>query len=130
MNAVARAMPRWGLGLVLLAAGLLKGADPAEFVRQVGTYGLLVGLPYDAAVNRFVDAKVVSHGQRSVTAVEYPLNVNTASLRALSALPGIGAKRAARIVRARPFGSLPEFAASLDDPSVADRVASFVGLAA
>src|SRR6058998_1942576 len=44
--------------------------------RQVGTYGLLVGLPYDAPVDRFVDAKVVSHGQRSVTAVEYPLYVN------------------------------------------------------
>ena len=98
--------------------------------RQVGTYGLLVGLPYDAAVDRFVNAKVVSHGQRSLTAVEYPLDVNRASLRAISALPGIGAKRAARIVRARPFGSFPELAASLDDPSVAERVAPFVGLAA
>jgi len=98
--------------------------------RQVGTYGLLVGFPYDAAVDRFVNAKVVSHGQRSLTAVEYPLDVNRASLRAISALPGIGAKRAARIVRARPFGSFPELAASLDDPSVAERVAPFVGLAA
>ena len=98
--------------------------------RQVGTYGLLVGLPYDAPVDRFVDAKVVSHGQRSLTAVEYPLDVNTASLRAICALPGIGAKRAARIVRARPFGSMPQFAASLDDPAVADRVAPYVGIAA
>ena len=98
--------------------------------RQIGTYGLLVGLPYDAIVERFVDAKVVSHGQRSLTAVEYPLDVNAASLRAISALPGIGAKRAARIVRARPFGSLPELAASLDDPSIAERLGPFVGLAA
>src|SRR5437867_6065725 len=98
--------------------------------RQIGTYGLLVGLPYDANVERFVDAKVVSHGQRSLTAVEYPLDVNAASLRAISALPGIGAKRAARIVRARPFGSLPELAASLDDPSIAERLGPFVGLAA
>src|SRR3989442_6518467 len=60
--------------------------------RQVGTYGLLVGLPYDAPVDRFVDAKVVSHGQRSLTAVEYPLDVNTASLPASCALPGIEAK--------------------------------------
>ena len=100
------------------------------FGRQVGTYGLLVGLPYDAAVDRFVDAKVVSHGQRSLTAIEYPLDVNRASLRALSALPGIGAKRAARIVRARPFDSWSKFAASLDDPAVAERVAPFLGLGA
>src|SRR5207249_1075112 len=98
--------------------------------RQIGTYGLLVGLPYDAAVDRFVDAKVVSHGQRSLTAIEYPLDVNRASMRAISALPGIGAKRAARIMRARPFDSWPKFAASLDDPTVAERVAPFVGLAA
>ncbi len=98
--------------------------------RQIATYGLLVGLPYDAAVDRFVDAKVVSHGQRSLTAIEYPLDVNRASMRAISALPGIGAKRAARILRARPFDSWLKFAASLDDPAVAERVAPFVGLAA
>ncbi len=98
--------------------------------RQIGTYGLLVGLPYDSATDRFVDVKVVSHGQRSLTAVEYPLDVNRASMRAISALPGIGAKRAARIMRARPFASWPELAASLDDPAVAERIAPFVGLAA
>ncbi len=98
--------------------------------RQIGTYPILVGLPYDAPLNRFVDVRVTSHGQRSLTAVEYPLDVNRAPLAALSALPGIGAKRAARIVRARPFDSLPAFVASLDDPAVADRVAPFLRLAA
>ena len=68
--------------------------------RQIGTYAILVGLPYHPPLNRFVDVRVVSHGQRSVTAVEYPLDVNHAPLAAISALPGIGAKRAARIVRA------------------------------
>ncbi len=98
--------------------------------RQIGTYPILVGLPYDAPLNRFVDVRVTSHGQRSLTAVEYPLDVNRAPLAAISALPGIGAKRAARIVRARPFDSLPAFVASLDDPAVADRVAPFLRLAA
>jgi len=98
--------------------------------RQIGTYPILVGLPYDTVQNRFVDVRVVSHGQRSLTAVEYPFDVNHASLAAITALPGIGAKRAARIVRARPFDSWPSFAASLDDPSVAERLAPFLGLAA
>jgi radical SAM superfamily enzyme with C-terminal helix-hairpin-helix motif len=98
--------------------------------RQIGTYPILVGVPYVAGLNRFVNVRVVSHGQRSLTAIEYPLDVNRAPLAAITALPGIGAKRAARIVRARPFDSWPAFAASLDDPAVADRVAPFLGLAA
>ncbi len=101
-----------------------------SYGRQIGTYPILVGLPYDAPLNRFVDVRVTSHGQRSLTAVEFPLDVNRASLAAISALPGIGAKRAARIVRARPFDSWPAFAASLDDPAVAERLAPFLGLAA
>jgi len=100
------------------------------FGRQVGTYGLLVGFAYDVPLNQFVDVKVTAHGQRSLTAVEYPFNVNSATLRAISALPGIGAKRAARIVRSRPFLSLATFSAALDDPRVAERVAPYLGLAA
>jgi len=100
------------------------------FGRQVATYGLLVGLPYDVPRDRFVDVKVTGHGQRSLTAVEYPFDVNRASMRAIASLPGIGDKRAARIVRARPFASMADLAAALDDPTVADRVASYVGLAA
>ncbi|MEK6986504.1 MAG: helix-hairpin-helix domain-containing protein [Candidatus Thermoplasmatota archaeon] len=96
--------------------------------RQIGTYPILVGLPYDLDVNRFVDVKITSHGQRSVTAVEFPLDVNRASLKALEALPGVGAKRAARIVRRRPFATLAELAAALDDAAVVEGVRSFVGL--
>jgi len=100
------------------------------FGRQVATYGLLVGVPYDMPLNRFVDVKVTGHGQRSLTGVEYPFDVNSASMRAIASLPGIGEKRAARIVRARPFASRSAFAAALDDPAVADRVSSYIGLAA
>ncbi|OGS64054.1 MAG: hypothetical protein A3K59_08790 [Euryarchaeota archaeon RBG_19FT_COMBO_69_17] len=96
--------------------------------RQIGTYPILVGLPYDLDVNRFMDVKITSHGARSVTAVEFPLDVNRASLKALEALPGVGAKRAARIVRHRPFANLAGLAAALDDTAVVEGVRSFVGL--
>jgi len=116
-------------GTVLRNVFLEMEDGRVTYGRQIGTYPILVGLPYHPTLNRFVDVRVVSHGQRSLTAVEYPLDVNHAPLGAITALPGIGAKRAARIVRARPFDSLPAFAASLDDPEVADRVAPFLGLA-
>src|SRR3989441_978999 len=117
-------------GTVLRDVFLELHEGHVTYGRQIGTYPILVGLPYDASANQFVDVRVVSHGQRSLTAIEYPLDVNRAPMAAISALPGIGAKRAARIIRARPFDSLPAFAASLDDPAVADRVAAFLHLAA
>lgn len=116
-------------GTVLRDVYLEMRVGHVTYGRQVGSYALLVGLSYDAAPNRFVDVRVASHGQRSLTGIEYPLDVNTASMRAISALPGIGAKRAARIIRARPFGSMTEFTACLDDPAVAERVAPFLGFA-
>ncbi|HKW43665.1 MAG TPA: radical SAM protein [Thermoplasmata archaeon] len=117
-------------GTVLRSVFLEIQDGHVTYGRQIGTYPILVGLPYESPLNRFVDARVVSHGQRSITAIEYPLDVNRAPMAAISALPGIGAKRAARIIRARPFESFPAFAASLDDPAAADRVAPFLGLAA
>jgi len=96
------------------------------FGRQVATYGLLVGIPYDLPLGKFFDVKVTEHGQRSITAVEHPLDVNRASLHALTAIPGIGAKRAARLVRARPFRSEAEVVGALDDPAAASRALEFV----
>ncbi len=43
MTSLVRILSRIGLGIVLLIAGLLKGADPLEFVRQIGTYGIVPG---------------------------------------------------------------------------------------
>jgi radical SAM superfamily enzyme with C-terminal helix-hairpin-helix motif len=73
------------------------------FGRQIGTYPLLVGIPDKLPLNRFIDALVASHGERSVTALEHPVRINTIPMRALAEIPGIGRKRAASIVRARPF---------------------------
>ena len=45
MVSLFRALPRIGLGLVFLAAGSLKGADPLEFLRQIENYDLVAGRP-------------------------------------------------------------------------------------
>ncbi len=116
-------------GTVLRDVYLEIRGGHVTYGRQIGTYPILVGLPYDLPLARFVHVKITSHGERSVTGVEFPLDVNRASLRALEALPGVGAKRAARIVRGRPFRTLAAFAAALDDPAVATRVQPFVSVA-
>lgn len=114
------------VGSVLRRVFLEAREGHLTYGRQIGTYPLLVGMPYDAPLDRFVDVAIVAHGQRSVTGVEYPLEVNRASLRALEALPGVGARRAARIVRARPFRNVDEFERCLDDATVAGRISRFV----
>lgn len=98
------------------------------FGRQIGSYPLLVGIPYETELNKFVDLIITDHGQRSITGIEHPIDVNTASLGALASIPGIGSKRAARIFRARPIGSKGDFIGSLDDESVADEALDYITL--
>ena len=43
MGKLVRSLPGVLLGLIFLSAGLLKAADPTEFARQIGTYGIVGG---------------------------------------------------------------------------------------
>jgi radical SAM superfamily enzyme with C-terminal helix-hairpin-helix motif len=50
-----------------------------------------------------VDIAVTGRGFRSVSGVVRPTDANSATLSMLRAIPGVGKKRAAAIVRNRPF---------------------------
>jgi radical SAM superfamily enzyme with C-terminal helix-hairpin-helix motif len=91
------------------------------FGRQVGTYPLLIGIPGIFEKNIFFNVKVTDYGFRSITAVPYPLDINNASRETIEALPGIGKKRAIRILASRPFKDKKQLISSLDDlPNVDD----------
>ncbi len=94
--------------------------------RQIGTYPLLVGFNYPIQIGKFLDCMVVDWGYRSITAVEHPLRINSCPLAALESLPQIGRKRAVRMLRGRPYQSLVDLRASLDDARVIDAVAPFL----
>jgi radical SAM superfamily enzyme with C-terminal helix-hairpin-helix motif len=107
-------------GTILWDAFVEKVKGNLTYARQIGTYPLLIGIPYKLDLTeRFIDVTVTSHGQRSITAIEYPFKLNHASLKALEALPGVGKKRAARIIRGRPFKNIDEFRNVLDEPELA-----------
>jgi radical SAM superfamily enzyme with C-terminal helix-hairpin-helix motif len=95
------------------------------FARQLGSYPLLVGIPGVYPLHRFYDVKIVAYGYRSLTAVPFPLDVNNAPRETLEALPGVGKKRAIRILAKRPFRSKEEFLTAFDDPDVADSIEQF-----
>jgi radical SAM superfamily enzyme with C-terminal helix-hairpin-helix motif len=92
------------------------------FARQIGTYSILIGIPQNLDDGKFLDVKVTGHGSRSLTAVEYPLDVNGCQLSALEALPGIGRKRAIRLFRARPISSESELTDALEDPEISKNI--------
>ena len=98
------------------------------FARQLGSYPLLVGIPGVFPLHAFYDVKVVEYGYRSVTAVPFPLNLNTASRETLEAIPGVGKKRALRILAKRPFHAKEELIRALDDPTIAQNIGKYAKL--
>jgi radical SAM superfamily enzyme with C-terminal helix-hairpin-helix motif len=99
-----------------------KRIGNTTFGRQIGSYPLLVGIPYKIPENIFINVCITDWGMRSVTGIECPFNVNKASLKAMESLPNVGKKRAMRIMRNRPFKSENDFINCLDDKIVGEKL--------
>ncbi len=98
------------------------------FGRQIGSYPLLVGVPYKVDLEEFRDVFVTDWGYRSITGVTYPFDVNSMPMSALAALPGIGKKRAQRMAAERPFGSMDDLLRVVEDPNVLERLKGLIVL--
>ncbi|WP_254522697.1 radical SAM protein [Natrinema caseinilyticum] len=98
------------VGTVLPDVHLEYHQDGTTFGRQLGTYPLLVGIPGERDLERTIDVAVVDHGYRSVTGVPYPLDLNTASMDELTAIPGIGDSTAGDLIVDRPHESVEDAA--------------------
>ena len=96
------------------------------FGRQPGSYPILVGIPYKVDLDRFYDVKITEWGFRSVTGITYPFNINTMPMSALSALPGIGKKRATTLTLKRPFKDLADLNRAIDDPKVIEGLRDYI----
>ena len=90
------------------------------FGRQIGSYPLLIGIPYRIQTEEFADVYVTGWGYRSITGVTYPFRINSMPMSSLEALPGVGKKRATKLVMDRPFRSREELLKTLEDPAVTD----------
>ena len=99
-------------GTVLPDVHLEYHEDGKTFGRQLGTYPLLVGIPGERELGETVDVAVTDHGYRSVTGVPHPLDVNSASMDELAAVPGVGRSTAGDIIVDRPYDSVAEVGAA------------------
>ena len=96
------------------------------FGRQIGSYPLLVGIPYKVDLDTFQDVFVTDWGFRSITGVTYPFDINSQPMTALAALPGIGKKRASKIVMERPLSGFEDLLRVVEDPHVVDSLKDLV----
>ncbi|HJJ95201.1 MAG TPA: radical SAM protein [Methanocorpusculum sp.] len=87
----------------------IEVSGPVSFGRQMGTYPILIGIPENLAVGTVVRVAAVSYGARSVTALRYPIRVNTLGPAALKWIPGISAKTAAKLPAKMPFSDADAF---------------------
>ena len=98
------------------------------FGRQVGTYPLLISVPYPMEIGSKTDVAIVRRGFRSAEGVMHPTDANTATLSMLQAIPGIGKRRAAAIVRSRPFRHASELWKLFDEPEAMHSAQFHLGL--
>ncbi|NYT07265.1 MAG: radical SAM protein, partial [Methanomicrobiales archaeon] len=90
------------LGTVLRGL-VIEQQGPVSFGRQMGSYPILAGIPLAIAVRTVLDAIIVDHGMRSVSALPHPIRINELPLSALKWIPGISARQAGKIVAQRPL---------------------------
>jgi len=95
-------------GTVLEDVHLEYHQDGKTFGRQLGTYPLLVAVPGERTLGSVIDVAITDHGYRSVTGVPYPLDLNSASMDELAAIPGVGHGGAGDLVVDRPYEQMPD----------------------
>ncbi|MCD6383077.1 MAG: radical SAM protein, partial [Thermoplasmata archaeon] len=97
------------------------------YLRQPGSYPIVLYAPYNLQLGRFYDVAVVGHSPRSLIVVEYPFPLQTATMKMLVSIPGIGKRRASAIVVRRPR-TAKEILQVLEDPAVAELLSRISGL--
>lgn len=88
-------------GVILKDLYSEKKKGSLNYCRQLGTYPILTAV-IDQNDDFFDQVKVIDHGYRSITGLKWPKKVKDYSKKELEAVPGIGSKRASRIILERP----------------------------
>ncbi|MFW5749500.1 MAG: radical SAM protein [Halanaerobium sp.] len=88
-------------GVILKDLYSEKKKGSLNYCRQLGTYPILTAV-IDQNDDFFKKVKVIDHGYRSITALKWPKKIGDYSKKELEAVPGIGSRRASRIILEKP----------------------------
>lgn len=113
-------------GTVLKDVYLELNDGNVTFGRQIGSYPLLVGVPYKLDTEEFHDVFITEWGFRSITGITYPFDINHMPMSSLEGLPGVGKKRATKLVLERPFKDAEDLRRVIEDPKVIDMLSEIV----
>lgn len=93
----------------ILNSVIMEEEGDISYGRQMGSYPILVGVPLQIQKGTIINACVVDHGMRSLTALPYPVRVNYLPHKALKWIPGLSKKGLAQVLAKRPFYSQSAF---------------------
>ncbi len=79
-----------------------------SIARQPASYPLLVYVTEKIPLWKKIDAIVINHKSRSIIAIPYPLNINTASSTSVKRIPGLSKRQYIYLLKNRPFKTLDE----------------------
>ncbi len=96
----------------VLRSVIIEKEGEISFGRQMGSYPILVGIPLFLPDRTVLDVFIIDHGMRSLTALPWPVHINTLPYKALKQIPGLSKKGVARVIAKRPFHSTAEFTKS------------------
>ncbi len=116
-------------GTIIRSAFVEQEQGNTHLLRPLGTYPPLCFMPDGQNIDGLTDVFVVDHGPRSLSVLPFPLEVSKASLAQWKAVPGVGAKRAARIKGAKTIVSAEQLEGllELELPSWLTRSLRFTG---
>ncbi len=92
-------------GTVIRSAFVEHQDGNSLLMRPLASYPLLCHVPIGKVIPEVCDLFVVDHGPRSVSALPYPFRTSEATLNQWRRVPGIGARRAARLKMGGPWRS-------------------------
>ncbi|HWQ67113.1 MAG TPA: radical SAM protein [Methanospirillum sp.] len=87
---------------------IIEESGDLSYGRQLGSYPILVGIPLRLSKGSQISCTVVDHGMRSITALPWPIPINSLPVKTLKWIPGIQKKAMVKILAKRPFNSREE----------------------
>jgi len=93
-------------GTILEKCHILDEHSGFSYGKQIASYSITAKVPASLKRGTFQDLITIGHRERSLIALQYPIEINKLSQKAIELIPGIGKKRSSEIIIKRPVKDL------------------------